>query len=81
MNFDTFDTMIDNTLGPDPTEEDTTPFDRTIEITVKVQRTFKTCNAGAQEDENKALQDLQFELEAAGYSKVDIRDHRTIDDV
>ena len=48
---------------------------------MKVQRTFKTCNAGAQEDEDKALQDLQFELEAAGYSKVDIRDHRTIDNV
>lgn len=81
MNFDTFETMIDNTLGPDPSEEDTTPFDRTIEITVKVQRTFRTCNAGAQEDENRILQELHFDMQAAGYSKVDIRDHRTIDQV
>lgn len=72
---------MERQLGPDPREEDTTPFNRTIEITVKVQRTFNTCNAGAEEDENRVLQELHFDMQAAGYSKVDIVSHRVIDDL
>lgn len=71
---------MERQLGPDPSEEDTTPFERIIEITVKVQRTFKTCNAGLSEDENNALQELHFDMQAAGYSKVDIVNHQVVDD-
>lgn len=72
---------MERQLGPDSSEEDTTPFDRTIEVTVKMQRTFKTCNAGLHEDENRVLNEVNFDLEAAGYSKVDIVNHQVIDDI
>lgn len=66
----------DNTLGPDPREDDPTPIDRVLSITITLQYEAEYSNRDAEDEECAIIDRITKALDAAGFpgANVDLRE-------